>query len=155
MACRELEDAYAVLEVSRDASAEEIRRAYHRLARQYHPDAASGAADPGAFDRVQQAWEQLRESNAREAHDAGLRVQELTGVQTDSRVSDVDLDDMDYSEDATGAGVWRLACRCGDTFVLHEDDLASGVSTLQCCSCSLSIRPLYSVAVDEEDSRPG
>ena len=77
MACRELEDAYAVLEVSRDASAEEIRRAYHRLARQYHPDAASGAADPGAFDRVQQAWEQLRESNAREAHDAGLRVQEL------------------------------------------------------------------------------
>ena len=145
-----VDDAYAVLEVGRDASADEIRRAYHRLARQYHPDAAGGAADSEAFDRVQRAWEQLRESDVREAHDAGLRVQELTGVQSDSRVSDVDLDDMEYSEDATGAGVWRLGCRCGDTFVLHEDDLASGVGTLQCCSCSLSIRPLYSAAAPEE-----
>ena len=34
-------DLYAVLEVDSTASLEELKRAYRRLARQYHPDARS------------------------------------------------------------------------------------------------------------------
>ena len=34
----ELKDYYQILNVSRDANAEEIKRAFRRLAMQYHPD---------------------------------------------------------------------------------------------------------------------
>ena len=134
--------AYQVLGVTREASLDEIRHAYHRLARCHHPDSA-GTPDAEAFNDIQRAWEQLRESGARARYDADLRAQELAEAGFGSRVEEVDLGDMDYAEDAARAGVWRLDCRCGDAFVLREDDLARGVEVLQCRSCSLCIRPLY------------
>ena len=70
-------------------------------------------------------------------------MQELADAGFESRVQEVDLGDMDYAEDAAGAGVWRLDCRCGEAFVLREDDLSNGIDVLQCLSCSLWIRPLY------------
>ena len=136
-------DAYLVLGVTRDASADEIRRAYHRLARLHHPDSASAPNTEAAFNDIQRAWEQLRESDARARYDADLRAQELADAGFESRVQEVDLGDMDYAEDAAGAGVWRLDCRCGEAFVLREDDLSNGIDVLQCLSCSLWIRPLY------------
>ena len=135
-------DAYAVLGVTRDAPVDEIRHAYHRLARLHHPDSAS-TPDTAAFNGIQRAWEQLRESDARARYDADLRAQELADAGAEHRVQEVDLGDMDYAEDAAGAGVWRLDCRCGEAFVLREDDLANGIDVLQCLSCSLCIRPLY------------
>jgi diphthamide biosynthesis protein 4 len=135
-------DAYLVLGVRRDAPADEIRHAYHRLARLHHPDLA-GTHDTEAFNDIQRAWEQLRESDARARYDADLRAQELADAGFESRVQEVDLGDMDYAEDAAGAGVWRLDCRCGEAFVLREDDLSNGIDVLQCLSCSLCIRPLY------------
>lgn len=48
-------DYYAILGVSPDASAEEIKRAYRRLAREYHPDVNGG--DPEAEERFKQVGE--------------------------------------------------------------------------------------------------
>ena len=44
-------DYYDTLGVSRDASKEEIKRAYRRLARKYHPDVNK---EPGAEDRFKE-----------------------------------------------------------------------------------------------------
>lgn len=63
-------DLYEILEVDRTASAEELKRAYRRLARQYHPDANPG--DPQAearFKEISQAYEILSDPERRENYD--------------------------------------------------------------------------------------
>jgi curved DNA-binding protein len=62
-------DYYESLGVSRDASPEEIRRAYRALARKNHPDVNK---EPGAEDRfkeISEAYEVLRDPDKRERYD--------------------------------------------------------------------------------------
>ena len=51
------QDYYDILGVSRDASEEEIKKAYRRLARQYHPDVNH---EPGAEERFKEINEAYR-----------------------------------------------------------------------------------------------
>jgi curved DNA-binding protein len=63
------EDYYEALGVPRDASAEDIRRAYRGLARRYHPDINK---EPGAEDRfkeISEAYEVLRDPEKRARYD--------------------------------------------------------------------------------------
>jgi DnaJ domain len=63
-------DFYKILGVSRDASAEEIRKAYKRLARKYHPDMRPGDKDAAAkFKKVQRIYATLRDPEKRARYD--------------------------------------------------------------------------------------
>lgn len=67
-----MRDYYDVLGVAPDAGAAEIKRAYRRLARRYHPDIS---ADDRAvsFREVARAYEVLRDPDRRRTYDAALR----------------------------------------------------------------------------------
>jgi curved DNA-binding protein len=62
-------DYYEVLGVSRDSSAEEIRRAYRKLARQYHPDVNKDPEAEDRFKEISEAYEVLRDPEKRERYD--------------------------------------------------------------------------------------
>lgn len=67
-----MRDYYEVLGVSPDARADEIKRAYRRLARRYHPD-ISGDERGAAFLEVSRAYEVLNDAERRRSYDARLR----------------------------------------------------------------------------------
>jgi len=63
-------DLYQVLGVSRDSSEKEIRKAYRKLARQYHPDVNPGDAQAEArFKEINAAHEVLGDAKKRSAYD--------------------------------------------------------------------------------------
>lgn len=62
-------DYYDVLGVKRSASAEEIRSAYRKLARQYHPDVNKEEDAPKRFAEVQEAYDVLSDEEKRKAYD--------------------------------------------------------------------------------------
>jgi len=63
-------DYYEVLEISRSASSDEIKKAYRKLSRKYHPDMAPDdkTADQ-KFKEVQEAYDVLRDPEKRKQYD--------------------------------------------------------------------------------------
>src|SRR5688572_3721852 len=65
----EYKDYYQVMGVNRDASADEIKRAYRKLARKYHPDVSKEPNAEARFKEIGEAYEVLRDPEKRKAYD--------------------------------------------------------------------------------------
>ncbi len=71
-------DLYKLLELPRDASRDDIRKAHRRLVRKYHPDA--NPQDPRAeerFKEIQQAYEVLSDEQKRREYDKTLHTSSI------------------------------------------------------------------------------
>lgn len=77
------ENHYEVLDVGRDATTAEIKRAYHGLARSFHPDKFHKSVErdkhaqvEAAFARFSQAYDTLANASLRSAYDAKLEAEQ-------------------------------------------------------------------------------
>jgi len=62
-------DYYEVLEVDRNASKEDLKQAYRRMARKYHPDVNNNDGADERFKEINEAYEILSNDNSRAAYD--------------------------------------------------------------------------------------
>ena len=62
-------DYYKIMGVDRDAKPEDIKKAYRRLARKYHPDVSKETNAEARFKEVQEAYEVLKDPEKRAAYD--------------------------------------------------------------------------------------
>jgi molecular chaperone DnaJ len=77
-------DYYRALGVSRDADAAEIKKAYRKLARKYHPDVNPGSADAEKrFKEIQEAYAVLSDAEKRAQYDTYGTVDGVPGADFD------------------------------------------------------------------------
>src|SRR2546423_4873064 len=62
-------DYYEVLGVSRNVTDEEVKKAFRRLAKQYHPDANKEQGAESRFVEINEAYEVLSDTQKRSAYD--------------------------------------------------------------------------------------
>jgi curved DNA-binding protein len=78
----EYKDYYKVLGLDRNASADDIKKAYRKLARKYHPDVSKEPKAEEKFKEVNEAYEVLKDAKKRQAYDQlGANWQQGQGFQ--------------------------------------------------------------------------
>ncbi len=153
-------DPYEVLGVARDASAEEIKRAYRRLAHRYHPDRNPGDRDAEErFKEVKAAYELLSDPERRARFDrfgaedpaapGGAGFEDLGSVFEDlfdgifgrggtggGRGADVELDLEIELEEAVAGSVREIEVRSREPCASCDGSGAEGAQLEACPTCS-------------------
>jgi molecular chaperone DnaJ len=115
-------DFYLVLGLSRDASLTDVKRAYRRLARKYHPDINPGDRIAAAqFRRLAEAYETLSDPDLRRRYDSGEVGQAVEEVA-------FGFEGFDFSARVSGASASTFGDLFADVLKARVRASATGVS---------------------------
>mmetsp|Transcript_31064 Transcript_31064/g.51317 ORF Transcript_31064/g.51317 Transcript_31064/m.51317 type:complete len:145 (+) Transcript_31064:36-470(+) len=130
---------YQVLNIPQEASNEEIKSAFRKLALEKHPDKNPDSSEED-FRGIQQAWECLRDS--RQMYDDELRRQSIRIQSKIEAAMTVKLSEMEEAvDDETNTVVYIYACRCGDEVEVWPEVLSTTSKEpvlLECPGCSFA-----------------
>jgi molecular chaperone DnaJ len=144
-------DLYKVLEVSKGASQDEIRRSYRRLARKYHPDANPGdASAEERFKNIQQAYEILSNPEKRREYDEGPRQFFGSGNAGQGTAAGADFRNFSDLSDLFG-GFGNL----GDVFGQATDTARRRQASPRGEDVTVSVRLKFKDALDGVTTRVG
>ncbi len=159
MANEDLTDYYSLLRITRSASPNTIKAAYHRALLRAHPDKARQRADDSSLSSqladvglLHDAFMTLSSATLRSAYDT----QGMQSRRTDPRPSQVvsleqfECSDLEGPDGRAISTCWTFPCRCGGTYEVTEDHLEHGLHLVGCGSCSEVIWVGYEV-VNEVD----
>ncbi len=124
-----MNDYYADLGVARDATAEDIKRAYRRSARRLHPDVNPGPEAEEQFKKVSQAYDVLSDPEKRRAFDMGADPYSGSAAGFGQGFSFSDIMDAFFGGSAAGgaAGPRSRMTRGQDALVRLDIDLGDAV----------------------------
>jgi molecular chaperone DnaJ len=122
-------DYYADLGVARDASPEDIKRAYRKAARRLHPDVNSGSEAEEQFKKVSQAYDVLSDPDKKQAYDLGSDPYAGGAAGFGQGFSFSDIMDAFFGGQASGGGRGPRSRRTRgqDALVRLDIDLADAV----------------------------
>lgn len=100
MATTDFKDYYATLGVSKSASADEIKQAYRKLARKYHPDVnPNNKAAEAKFKDINEAYEVLSDADKRRKYDQfGQYWNRADGAGWSPNAGGADFSGFDFSQ---------------------------------------------------------
>ena len=119
----EYKDYYKILGVAKDASADDIKKAYRRLAHKYHPDVSKAADAEEKFKEVAEAYATLKDADKRAAYDAlgtqsaGAEFRPPPDWQQQYQETGFSFDDADFADlfsafrHRGGGGGWQQESR--------------------------------------------
>ncbi len=138
----EKRDYYEILGLDRNASSEDIRNAYRRLAKKYHPDVSSEPESEDRFKEINEAYAILSDDERRSTYDryghAGLK-----GIPTDFDFNISDIFEQFFDFGAFGRRDHRAPRRGADLSIdltLEFEEAAFGIereitfSRMEVCS---------------------
>ncbi len=123
-----MNDYYADLGVARDASAEDIKRAYRKSARRYHPDVNPGPEAEEQFKKLSQAYDVLSDPDKKQAYDLGSDPYAAGAAGFGQGFSFSDIMDAFFGGQGTaGRGPRSRTTRGQDALVRLDIDLGDAV----------------------------
>jgi molecular chaperone DnaJ len=123
------QDYYAILGVKRDASEKDIRSAYRKLARKYHPDVNPGdKAAEARFKEINAAYEVLKDPDKRKKYDKyGDKWEYADQIEEQQRRAGSAYDFFRRAGGTAGAGTGAGGGATFDFGDLDLDDLLGGI----------------------------
>ncbi|HET7328140.1 MAG TPA: molecular chaperone DnaJ [Nocardioidaceae bacterium] len=121
------QDYYETLGIQRDASPEEVKKAYRKLARKLHPDVNPDATTQDAFKDVTRAYEVLSDPSKREMYDMGhdpMSAGAGGAAGFGQGFSFTDIMDAFFGQQQSGRGPRSRVRRGQDALIQLEVDLS-------------------------------